>query len=480
MRNKIKSLVKKPLLIVGVVIFATIAVYLYSSRDTGPIYETITATLGNVMEEVSVTGRVKPAEEISLAFERAGRISGVNVSVGDKVSAGQIMASLDSSESQTQLTQAEADLKVQEIKIVNAEIALEEAKKGLVDKVQDAYTKADDALRTKADQIFFEPGFNPKLRFTLDDTTFKAKVEADRLSAEGTMNNWQGFLAGLSTSSDLTSQIIQAKGGLNTIKILLDEVAVALNNYTLTTYPTQATINAWRSDISSGRSSISTATSSLLTADEKWKTSDSALVLERARINSNKASVENYKAQLAKSVVYSPISGLITRVDAKPGETVSLNSAVITLISQNDFEVETNIPEVDISKVKLGNEVEITLDAYGNDITFGAEVISIDPAETVIEGVTTYKVKIAFNEKDERIKPGMTANISIFGKKSEDIIAVPQRAVVTRDNGKFVRILDGKEIREVEVVLGIRGSSGSIEIVSGINEGDKVVISISE
>jgi len=480
MKHKIRNIIKKPIFIVGVVILAIVGIYLYSSRDTGPVYETLTASLGNVMEEVSVTGRVKPAEEVSLAFERTGKVSRVNVSVGSKVSPGQFMASLESSEAQSQLAQAEADLKVQEIRIINAEIALGESKKGLVDKVQDAYTKADDALRTKADQVFSEPSLNPRLRFILDDTTFKERLEADRLATEGTMNSWKTFLVGLNTSSNLTIQITQAKEGLNSIKVLLDEIAVALNNYTLTTYPTQTTINAWRADISSARNSISTSTSSLLTAEEKWKTSDSALVLEQTKIDSNKASVENYKTQLAKSSIYSPIRGVVTKISVEPGETTAINSPIMTLISENDFEVETNIPEVDISKVKLGNEVEITLDAYGGDVIFKAAVISIDPAETIIEGVTTYKVKVLFNEEDEKIKSGMTANMTIFGKKSENVIAIPQRAVITKDTGKFVRILNGNEAREVEVTLGIRGSSGNIEILSGVNEGDKVIISVSE
>ncbi|OGY57906.1 MAG: hypothetical protein A3D47_00085 [Candidatus Colwellbacteria bacterium RIFCSPHIGHO2_02_FULL_43_15] len=474
---KLKKIIKKPLFISAAVIVALLGWYFYANRDLGPTYQTAFALRGDVMEEVSVTGRVKSSDDIALSFEKSGKVTRVNVTVGNKVGLGQLLASLDSSEAQTQLTQAEADLRVQEVKIVNAEIALEESKKGLVDKIEDAYTKSDDALRTKADQIFSEPSFNPQLRFTLDDAVLKASTEKDRLTMESEMNAWKSSLVNLSSSSDLAAQVIQTKEGLNSMKNLLDKVALAINSYTLTTYPTQTTINGWRTDVSAARSNISTATTSLLTAEEKWKTADSNLVLQRAQIGSSLANVANFKTQLGKNNIYASISGIITKVDIKPGENVTVSSPVINLISINDFEVEANIPEADISKVSLGSPVQITLDAYGDEVIFKAHVASIEPAETIVEGVTTYKVRVEFSENDERIKSGMTANMDIQGKSETNVISVPQQAIVTKNGEKFVKVLKNGTPLEIRVTVGLRGANGNTTILSGLNEGDEVILS---
>jgi len=104
--------------------------------------------------------------------------------------------------------------------------------------------------------------------------------------------------------------------------------------------------------------------------------------------------------------------------------------------------------------------------------------VFIDPAETIIEGVPTYKTTVEFLLPDERVRSGMTANMDIIGERRSNVIAVPQRAVFTRGSEKFVRILgaDGKTSNEQKVETGLRGSDGNIEILSGLNEGERVVI----
>ncbi len=113
---------------------------------------------------------------------------------------------------------------------------------------------------------------------------------------------------------------------------------------------------------------------------------------------------------------------------------------------------------------------------------FSGKVIKIDPAETVIEGVATYKTTVQFTQEDPRIKSGMTADIDILTAEKENVIAVPARAVINKNGQKIVRILVGAEntIKEVEVQTGIRGSDGNIEIIRGINQGDRVITFIEE
>ena len=136
---------------------------------------------------------------------------------------------------------------------------------------------------------------------------------------------------------------------------------------------------------------------------------------------------------------------------------------------------DSSIKWLQNSKIARGN-ADITLDAYGNTVEFKSSVVSIDPAETIIDGVATYKTIIQFSKDDKRIKPGMTANIDIETDKKESATYVPARAVFTKNGKRYVKILLGEDVKEIEVRAGVRGSEANIEIISGVKEGDKIII----
>ena len=145
-------------------------------------------------------------------------------------------------------------------------------------------------------------------------------------------------------------------------------------------------------------------------------------------------------------------------------------------MSLTRFEIEANIPEADIAKVKIGDSAAITLDAYGNDVVFDAKVIRIDPAEIIIDGVATYKTTFQFLREDERVKSGMTANIDILTAKKSGVLVIPQRAITQQGNEQFVQISLGQNKFETrKVVVGLRGFDGNAEIISGLNENDQIV-----
>ena len=163
-------------------------------------------------------------------------------------------------------------------------------------------------------------------------------------------------------------------------------------------------------------------------------------------------------------------------MDAKVGEMATVNVVIASVISSGDFQMTANIPEADIAKVKIGNIARVTLDAYGSDKFFDASVSKIDPAETMIEGVATYKTTFVFSKKDERVRSGMTANIDILANKKENVLAVPQRAVVSVGQEKNVLVDTGSPVpEERKIETGLRGTDGLIEVVSGLNEGDRIV-----
>jgi len=156
------------------------------------------------------------------------------------------------------------------------------------------------------------------------------------------------------------------------------------------------------------------------------------------------------------------------------------NVELVSVMTNKKLEVEANITESDIAKIKIGQVADITLDAFGNDVMFKAHVISIDPSEIIIDGVPTYKTKFELENGEKEAKPGMTANITVFTETRENVIAIPNRAIAYKNGNKFVwKVIKTGEIEtqeEMPIKTGIRNSDGMIEIVEGLEEGDIVAI----
>lgn len=488
----------------------------YFTRAKKPVYEFAVAKRADIIQEVSVTGQVKPAKRLDLAFEKSGKIAGVSARINSKVKVGQILISLDNAEFVAQLRIAEAnfeaeqaylaelekgtrfeELQVQQTKVENSKISLKESKKNLINSLNEAYTKSDEAVRIKTSTIFKGNRFSSySLTFVSCDSQAKTDAEWLRFVSEIELDDWQKELSAVSQSvsvENLYDSAENAKSHLSNFKIFLERTS---SNLVTGCALNDSSLDTARTNIASARNSVDTAVSNLSSAEEKLRTAESDLLLaqkelelkqagaipeqiavQKAKIKSAEADIQNIKAQIAKTIISSPINGVVIKQDAKIGEIVAANAPLISVISEANFEIETNIPEVDIAKVKIGDLAKITLDAYGNDIIFEAEVISIEPAETIIEGVATYKTKLQFLKEDGRIKSGMTANIDILTAKVENAIFVPQRAVKI-DGEKTVKILDKNDIaKKIVVETGLKGSDGNIEITKGVNEGDKVIIS---
>lgn len=190
-----------------------------------------------------------------------------------------------------------------------------------------------------------------------------------------------------------------------------------------------------------------------------------------------RAALAQAVANRDKAVIRAPIDGTIAKVNKKKGEVVSSGDVMIEMVTPH-FEIEVDIPETDVSKLKVGASSTITLDAFGDDVKFAGQVLSIEPASTEIQDVVYYKVKVGINDTTLPIKPGMTANITVTTDTREDVLYIPQRSVRTIDEKKQVRILAGNELQEVMVKTGLRADGGLVEILEGLKEGDVVVLSI--
>lgn len=472
-----------------------------------PVYEFVQVERRDIKQEVSVTGRVIPAQEVSLAFEKGGRVAHVYAKVGDKVRAGALLAGLENGdilanidEARAHLSAEEAKLQqlksgtrseeidVQKTKVANANIVLENAKKTLVVAMNDAYTKSDDAIRNKTDKFFINPRTaSPELTFFLSDSGLQNDIELRRADIEKMFVAWD------------SNNVETVKQGVSKVKTFLDKIALALSNAGQTGSVTQAMIDGYKTDVSTARANVNIAISALDGAEQSFRVAqanvtleESNLALKQAPTEANsisaqeaavagaQASVRSAEAEAAKTILRSPISGTITKQDVKAGEIVSPNTPLISIISQSNLEIEAFIPEADIAKIHIGDNASTTLDAYGDTVIFPATVVSLDPAETLIEGVATYKTTFQFRKDDVRIKTGMTANIDILTQKKDGVLALPQR-LLTRKTQEgveetFAQILENAVVRDIPVQTGLRGTDGYVEIISGLSEGQQVIV----
>jgi RND family efflux transporter MFP subunit len=275
---------------------------------------------------------------------------------------------------------------------------------------------------------------------------------------------------------------------------------LAVNTLDASGSVSQTIIDGYKLDISTARTSINTALTSLASAKEGYASAEQNLIVaERQRdaakapatpeqiaaaqatLAAAEADVSGYDVRIAKTVITAPVSGMVTFLDVDPGEIVAAGTEVVRVISTGSYEIEAYIPEADITSVRVGDTALFTLDAYDDDVELVATVSMIDPAETVIEGVSTYKVMMHFDDSEELVRSGMTANVTISTDMREDVIAVPSRAVETREGERIVRVMtDAEEPEERTVTTGLRGSDGYIEITSGLSEGEEVVVFVRE
>jgi len=214
-----------------------------------------------------------------------------------------------------------------------------------------------------------------------------------------------------------------------------------------------------------------------------------------AQVNAAKASLRSAQANLQYTRILSPVDGIVISRAVDVGQTVAASFQTPTLftIAQDltKMQVDTTVNEADIGRVKEGQEAEFTVDAYPN-ATFKGTVFQVRNAPVTVQNVVTYTVVIQVDNKDLRLKPGMTANASITTAMKKDVLRVQNAALRVRiadksassqqkgaaPRGPGVWVLENKTPKRVKVALG--SSDGTMTEVTGgdLKEGMDVIVSV--
>jgi len=202
-------------------------------------------------------------------------------------------------------------------------------------------------------------------------------------------------------------------------------------------------------------------------------------ILEKAQFDLDSVIIDYELADLAVKLatITSPIEGIVTSIDTPiAGINVTPATAVFTIADPNNMKCVANIDEVDIGKIRLGQKVNIILDAYPENIIKGKiDRISFSSVRTT-GGGTAYPVDIILSQDENlKFKIGMNGDVEIVINDKENILAVPSGAIKEKNNKTYVQVIENKEIKDIEVETGIETDTKT-EIVKGIEEGQIIIL----
>lgn len=268
------------------------------------------------------------------------------------------------------------------------------------------------------------------------------------------------------------------------------------------------------SELNTAKANLASAQSSLNYETDNYKRYKtlyskglvSADEYESAKLSYDKAlqTVVSQKEQLTKAqtnlgyaTITSPIDGVVLSKAVEEGQTVaaSFNTPELFSIAKDlkDMRVIADIDEADIGEVKEGENVKFTVDAFPND-TFEGVVTQVRQEATTTNNVVTYEVVISAPNADLKLKPGLTANVTIFTAEKNNVLSVPSKALrytptvetigkkykIQDCNGKNkVWTLEGNVLKAHAVQIGISDGSHT-EIISGISNGVQVITELKE
>lgn len=422
-------------LIIGIVLVVIVLIITGKGKtDESVVTHTVSRQI--VADTLTLSGKVEPVNRVEMAFATSGAVDRVFKKNGDKIRAGEKIIELDNAALRADLAEATASSVTRE-----QDLLVENAYKKLLNDDLAAYLVSGG------------------------DDDVSATVSGSYQSTEEGTYLLEGYASG--TESGVSLKITGLETATAPIKFNVP-VAVGSRGLFIKFTDSGAPYNRsiWTIDIPNKRGE--NYVSNLSAYESAKKTRE----IEIAKTG---AGVAGINADIESRILRAPFDGIVSKVDISRGEIAVSGEIVATVISDNNFQVKVQVPEVDIVGMVPGLVANVTLDAYGKEVVFPAKVLSIDQSETKVDGVSVYEAIVVFDMTDARILSGMTANIEILKAEAKNVLAVPTSFVQTDKTGTFVTIQRGEEQEKMYVTTGLRGVDGMIEITSGVNDGDIVI-----
>jgi HlyD family secretion protein len=504
-----------PKLVWGVLALVTLGGAYTYFKTTETKSESYIVARGSLEEAVSVTGKIKASTDAELSFEKGGTVNRVLVKEGQKVRVGQTLVTLSGGtdygqvlEARAQIQSAQAQLELLKNGTRREEVAVSaaglsgaktELSNGYAtigDSVRSSYNNASDAIRYKT-QGFFTGTLSSNYstvpntcnsQLEVDAAALRKQVEYDLIAwskinttnmsdsqKETVLSDVQGYINRTTSLIELMNSIVNAPCVANDLSLETYRIAISGARGSLSS--AQAEITLKKNALSSARAGISKAETGLTLTSagsepEKIRIQEAAVRQAYARL---------YQAQAAssKNVITAPGSGIVTKVDIAAGEYASPGKTVLRIVGTGEYTVEADVTESDIARIILDNSAKVIIPAIDAKETFSGKIVSIDPAEQSEEGNPLYRIIVSLEGSDPRIKSGMTAETTIVTSVVENLLRVPTR-FITKIKGisKAQVVVNSKtlETEERDIKTGRKSTDGNTEIVSGLEEGEIIVL----
>lgn len=397
---------------------------MFGKKSSTSQYQTATAQRGTIISTVSESGNVSADSQVDVTSPSSGIIEAVYVKNGDTVSEGQNLFKVKAVASAQEKASAYASYESALVSYNNA-VQAKQSEQATLEKDRQAVLDAQNAV-------------NYKNSNSTNPSTKTSYTDLEKESIDSALTNAQeAFTADQTKYNQEDTAIAAANANLQS-----ETLSYQATQDSVVTAPMDGTV-----------ANLSVSEGNSVTASSNGSSNNNS------SSNSNNSSSNNSSSSNSSS--------------SSSGSSTSDGSTVLVLGNFSQLSVVAQVNEVDIPKVKVGQNATVTLDAFPNE-TFVAKVESVDSVGTTSSGVVTYNVYLNLVAPPTDIKPGMTASIAIQTARHDNVISVPTAAVQTANGTSYVRVLKNGKVSTVEVTTGISDDSNT-EIDSGINEGDVVV-----
>ena len=194
------------------------------------------------------------------------------------------------------------------------------------------------------------------------------------------------------------------------------------------------------------------------------------------------STADNYASQLGYSVITAPIDGMVIGIPTPAGQTVaqgiSTPQVIMTIADMSKMQIKVLVDESDIGKIKMGQTVSFSVDSY-TDKTFTGKVTKISRSATTSSNVVYYPVYVDVDATENLLYPTMTARVTINIGERKNTLVVPLSAVKEEKGQKYVEVMVNGKAQNSSVTLGLSDDE-QVEILSGLQEGDQVVLPIAK
>jgi multidrug efflux pump subunit AcrA (membrane-fusion protein) len=432
-----------------------------ATRTTDPTYRTAVAGPATVTSVLNGIGTIQPVSEATVTFPVSGQVATVNVKQGDQVTAGEVLAQLNTTTLSGQVSSAQSTLATAQAKLASDQSS----------QTSGASSQGGSRLSAQLTQLL-------------------KSIAAGQNSVRGAQQKVDSDLtlagAALKQAQTTCSDVIKTLGAgtpppvdVNACTKLLQQVQDAQGK----TSDDEHALSTAEGQLSTALGQAASLVRSSSSAPATTRKSTASTPPSADQIAADQASVDAANAQLAANQqnlaaanLVSPIDGTVAQVDVSTGQNASVNSSSsrIVIIGPGADQVTTAASDQQVGQVKPGEVATITPDGATKPLT--GKVTAIGAlATTTSNGTASFPVTISLDSSSSTLFAGSTASVSITLGSAKAAVTVPTSAVHTVGSASFVTTLSGDTTATKRVTLGVVGSAVT-QITQGINAGDQVVL----